>query len=258
MYFSSDSRIMVLVTFMVLLISKSAIGSGVHTDRETTVDPHSAGGTSSSDYKVDDCTRTALNEMLLNTGRFSPVHSKTSSEEFHSKESLYTKATVFNKFGMNSYFAQCKDRAQIPFVNGNFVNGRLFRVFCHDSERVWSVMKRIHPTPDYWSWNSGFESVKSDVIGDPLADVQCIDGITAITDGEHVTFSNIPSMFTGVDLQKVRDNGSFASMEPIKLRLSPNNGTVPNTGAVSATSLMETGEVVAPGTTIQMKFYAGP
>eukprot|EP01083_Nonionella_stella_P118050 352300_1 len=110
---------------MVLLISKSAIGSGVHID----------------------CTRTALNEMLLNTGRFSPVPLDETGPGFHSEESLDTKATVFNKFGMNSYFAQCKDRAQIPFVNGNFVNGRLFRVFCHDSERVWVVMKRIHPTP---------------------------------------------------------------------------------------------------------------
>eukprot|EP01083_Nonionella_stella_P187844 691187_1 len=237
MYFSSNPRLMFLVTFMVLLISKSAIGSEVKTD----------------------CTRTSLNNILVKSGNFLPVNDyKETYLEFHSEKTPDTnaKATV-NKSEMNGYFAQCEDSAQIPFANGKFVAlynyTRYFQVFCSDIKDdtpSWSVMN-----PDSKSLGNGWDKCDNDVRGAPLADVQCIDGITAITDGENVTFSNIPPIFTGVDFRKDRDFiGSDAVFpSPIEKRVIDRDNTV----VVSAKLLTTSGQVVSPETQIEMTLYEG-
>eukprot|EP01083_Nonionella_stella_P024235 66990_1 len=260
MYFSSDSRIMVLVTFMVLLISKSVIGSDGQTDREATVDPHSAGGTSSSDYKVDECSWTSLNKMLLNTGRFRFVDAPRS--QFHSVDTPDTKAIVVNNFRMNGYSAQCEDPTQIPFVNGKFVfhPARSFWVFCNDDNPFWSVKNQIWPRPDDWSLYYGDAYAKNDILGPPLSEVQCIDAITAITDGKSVKFYNIPSMFTSVDFPMPPELGTgFGQSDIMNVRDDEKRDISQNhTVTVSAKLWSFDGTVVAPGKEIVMKFYAGP
>eukprot|EP01083_Nonionella_stella_P024237 66994_1 len=265
MYFSSDPRLMFLVTFMVLLISKSALGSDGQTDREATVDPHSAGGTSSSDYKVDNCTRASLNKMLQKTDRFSPVPLDETGPGFHSKKTPDSHPFVYlNNFGMNGYYAQCADPTRIPFVNGKFVihtqTARSFFVYCNDNNPSWSVKNQIWPKPDDWSLDRGDEYAKTDILGPHLSEVQCIDAITAITDGKSVKFYNIPSMFTSVDFPMPPELGTgFGQSDIMNVRDDEKRDISQNhTVTVSAKLWSFDGTVVAPGKEIVMKFYAGP
>eukprot|EP01083_Nonionella_stella_P263607 895287_1 len=253
MYFSSKSRLMVLVTFLVLPISKSAISSDSdgHTVAYRQATPPLSD--SSVNYDIEDCSRESLNIMLLSTDRFIPVNNISISRlEFHSNKTPDAKATIVNKSGMNGYVAQCKGTAKIPFVNGNFIGGvledpQLFRVFCYDDKPSWAVVNRVDEDTSLSSYGSA--ECEHDVLGLSLSEVECIDEITAITDGENVTFSNIPSVFTRVEVEIERQNKSKGGYIELQ-HLSEDTWTVP-----AINSLTDSGNVVAPLKKFQMLLF---